>query len=569
MSIASSRPARRLQGRLVALMEARGVRKKVGAFCMLGCLAFALVAPYVAASFGIATASAQPSQSSDKAPAMFTRLYRVAPDLLTDADTARSKLEKQGITFPEGASALFQPATSSLIVRHYPVALDQIDAVIDRLHHRLPQVYLQCMLIQAEKHLSQHEAILKPEETKKLLEKHSRQKGFDLMSAPNVTIKMDQRATVEVTCEILPAKPDKQDAIEIKHIGPRIHLTATPAPDGKASIEAKVELGVDPDSDQPWLPEKDAKTNWSRVQIFTTASKATLASAETLVLHLTTAKKPVTVLIIAEALNPQGKKAISFESTATMQPSSTGVDMPDKAVSEWAVRAYKLPKNFPHDKPPVEVLKASGIAFPKGANAMLKDGKITIRNTKASLELIEAWLDAMIRAEVQKSVVVTAKAIEFKGDFLKRMNEWLPLRPTPAGTSDVLPPIAPPPPALMRQFTLGSIMTDAQFQVLMKNISVTPGVELEHLGSKTMTKEPITFELPATMGGGELKVASVIGEDGNTIEMNLKTPSPDENPASGITIWDGQTLILGSQPSEGVSRLLFITGSLIEEKDKK
>jgi hypothetical protein len=112
-------------------------------------------------------------------------------------------------------------------------------------------------------------------------------------------------------------------------------------------------------------------------------------------------------------------------------------------------------------------------------------------------------------------------------------------------------------------------MTDAQFQVLMKNISVTPGVELEHLGSKTMTKEPITFELPATMGGGELKVASVIGEDGNTIEMNLKTPSPDENPASGITIWDGQTLILGSQPSEGVSRLLFITGSLIQEKDKK
>ena len=564
MSIARSRPARRLQGRLVALMEARGVRKKVGAFCMLGCLAFALVAPYVAASFGIATASAQPSQSSDKAPAMFTRLYRVAPDLLTDADTARSKLEKQGITFPEGASALFQPATSSLIVRHYPAALDQIDAVIDRLHHRLPQLLFQWKVIQADQHIGRHESILESNEAEKLWKENSQRKGIDLLSAPSVTTKMGQVTTVSIVRE----KPGSKD-VELKFIGPSMKLVTNPAADGKASVEVKVDLGIDPDAECPLLPPNDAKTNWSRVQILSVSSKVVLASGETLVLHLFGAKKPVTVLITAEALNPSGQKAVSFESTATMQPSSTGVDMPDKAVSEWAVRAYKLPKNFPHDKPPVEVLKASGIAFPKGANAMLKDGKITIRNTKASLELIEAWLDAMIRAEVQKSVVVTAKAIEFKGDFLKRMNEWLPLRPTPAGTSDVLPPIAPPPPALMRQFTLGSIMTDAQFQVLMKNISVTPGVELEHLGSKTMTKEPITFELPATMGGGELKVASVIGEDGNTIEMNLKTPSPDENPASGITIWDGQTLILGSQPSEGVSRLLFITGSLIEEKDKK
>jgi len=594
MSIARSRPARRLQDRLVALMEARGVRKKVGALFMLGCAAFAVIAPFVAASFGIATASAQQAAKADpKDKTMITRIYRVGPDFLTlgqeprdpfagdpfaaapppEKLTAQQVLGKQGITFPEGARALFQASTSQLIVRHTRATLDQIEAIIDRLHKRLPQVYFQSKLIQAEKHLSQHEAILKHAEAAELMEKLSQEKGIDLMRGPNVTTKMDQRATVEVVREILPAKPDKLDAIEIKYVGPRVHLTATPAPDGKASIEAKVELGVDPDSDQPWLPKDTAKTEWSRVQTFTTASKAVLASGETLVLHLFGAKKPVTVLITAEALNPSGQKAISFESTATMQPSSTGVDMPDKAVSEWAVRAYKLPKNFPQDKPPVEVLKAAGIPFPKGANAMLKDGKITIRNTKASLELIEAWLDAMIRAEVKKSVVVTAKAIEFKGDFLKRMNEWLPPLPTPAGTSDALPPTSPPPPALMRQFTVSSIVTDAQLQVLMKNISVTPGVELEHLGSKTMTKEPITFELPAFIKGRELKIEPIIGPDGNTIEMTMQTSLHEENSASSIstsvTIWDGQTVVFGAQPSEGVSRLLFITGSLIEEKDKK
>lgn len=86
-------------------------------------------------------------------------------------------------------------------------------------------------------------------------------------------------------------------------------------------------------------------------------------------------KKPVTVLITVEALNPSGQKAISFESTATLQPSSTGIDMPDEAVSEWAVRVYKLPKSFPQDKAPVELLKAAGIAFPKGAGHVAQGSK--------------------------------------------------------------------------------------------------------------------------------------------------------------------------------------------------
>ncbi|MBK8037634.1 MAG: hypothetical protein IPK22_10915 [Verrucomicrobiaceae bacterium] len=98
---------------------------------------------------------------------------------------------------------------------------------------------------------------------------------------------------------------------------------------------------------------------------------------------------------------------------------------PDKAVSEWAVRVYKLPKSFPQDKTPVEVLKASGIAFPKGADASLKDGKLTVRNTKANLELIEVWLDALIQREVKKSVHLSVKAVEMKGDHVKQLHHWL------------------------------------------------------------------------------------------------------------------------------------------------
>ena len=595
MPIARSRPARRLKDRLVALMEARGVRKKLGALFVLGCLAFAIVAPFVAASFGIATAAAQEAAKADPADnTMFTRLYNVAPDFLVlgqqvpdpfsgqkkdpfaaepapERLTARQVLEKNGITFPEGASAVYQPATSQLIVRHTRVGLDQIEAIIDRLHKRLPQAYFQCKLVLADDYFGSHEGILKPDETKELLPQISQRKGVELISAPSVTTKIGQRATVEVVREVFPAKPWPKDAvIELKRIGPSIQLLANPAPEGKASIEAMVDLGIDPDAGNV-LPREDAKPDWSRVQTFSASSKAVLASGETLILHLKTSKGPVTVFITAEALNPTGQKAISFESTATMQPSSSGIDVPDKAANEWAVRVYKLPESFPQEKSPVEVLKAAEVPFPKGADASFKDGKLTVRNTKPNLELIEVWLDALIQAEApKKHVHLTVKAVEMKGDFLKMMTEWL--EPSATKVEATEPPVdtSPPSPAVLRQFTLAGILTDSQFQKVMKSLSVKAGFKLEVIKPKQQSQ---MYDLPAALGGSEMKIEPVIGPDGYTIEMVVQAPPQEPRPARGIstsvTIWNGQTLVLGAQPSEGISRLLFITGQLVSPLAKK
>jgi beta-lactamase regulating signal transducer with metallopeptidase domain len=571
MSIARSRPARRLQDRLVALMEARGVRKKLGALFVLGCLAFAMLTPFVAASFGIATASAQPAKSSDKAARMFTRIYRVGPDFLADADTVRSKLEKQGITFPEGASALFQQTTPSLIVRHYPAALDQIEAIIDRLHHRLPQVWFQCRLINADKHIGVHESILKPAEAEKLWQENGWQKGIDILTTPSVTTKMGQRATAEVVreCFFLSKVPNKSSTPRMKPIGPSIALTANPAPDGKASIEAKVDLGIDLDAERLWPPQLSKKPEWNRVQTFTTSSKAILASGETLVLHLPTSKKPVTVLITASAINPEGRKAISFESTATIKPSSSGIEVPDKTASEWAVRAYKLPEDFAQGKPAIEMLKAAGIAFPKGADMSLKDDQLTVRNTKPNLELIEAWLEAMIYREVKKSVNLSVKVVEMKGDLVKLMSDWLQPSTEKVDATQTPATTEPPPPAVLRQFILSGIFTQPQFEKVVKSLADS-GAKLESLKPNP---NPKMYVLPAAVGGQEMKIEPIIGPDGNTIELIIRTPSQDQNPARGIftsvTIWDGQTVVLGSQASEGVSRFLFITSNLIAPLAKK
>ncbi|WP_395749297.1 M56 family metallopeptidase [Prosthecobacter sp.] len=593
MPIAHSRPARRLKARLVALMEARGVRKKLGALFVLACLAFLSIAPLIAASFGIATASAQEAaKPQEDEGAMYTRLYKVSPDFLNgdpipsdpfaagkEATTtitkksARQILELQGIPFPAGASAIFNPVTSQLIVRHHKGALNQIEAIIDRLSKRPPLVYFQCKLIMAESYFGAHEAILRSDEATDLWRQLSQKKGMDLASMPSVTMQLGQEAIAEVVREVFPEKlPEKGTTSVFKFIGPSIKLHASAMPNGKAQVTAKIDLGVDPQATHSWLPQKGDKPDWNRVQIHTVAGQAELASGETLVLHLQTSKKPVTVLITAEALNPQGQKAVSFESTATVRPSTTGIDVPDKVVSEWSVRVYKVPSSFPLDKPPVAVLEAAGIPFSKPADAALKDGKLTVRQTRPNLDLIEAWLDSLHQATVKKRVVVTVQAAEAKGDFLKLMEKWLPTPPgyqKPVAIRDPLQlsNIDPAPSeAILRQFTTAGIFTKAQFEVVTKR-----AVKAETLKPKSAPADKEQrYELPALLGGGEVSVESHIGADGNTIEFIVANdPGTPKRISTGVAIWGGQTFVLASQPSPGVSRFLFVTGSIEEEEGKK
>lgn len=566
MPIARSRPARRLKARLVALMEARGVRKKLGALFVLACVAFAIIAPFFAASFGIATAAAQEvvKPKVDEG-AMFTRVYRVAPDFLATETSAEALLAKQGILFPEGARALFQPATSQLIVRHTKAALDQIEAIVDRLHHVLPQVYFQCKMIQGDRYFGSHEGILTAEAARELIRSVSQQKGIDLMSAPSVTTKLGQGATVEVVREVLPTKPDTDVTIATKFVGPSLKLIAKPAPDGKVFVEAKIDLGVNLDGERPWLLKAGEKPVWDRVQIHTASAYAELASGETLVLHLPTTQKPVTVLVKVEALNPEGTKAVSFDSTATMQPSSTGIVVPDKPSSELAVRVYKVPQSFPQDQRPFEMLKAAGVDFPEGAGASLNDEKLIVRNTKANLELIQAWLDAMIYREVKKSVHLTVHVAEMKGDLVKQLSEWLQSSTEKVDATQTPAATESPPITMGRQFTVSGIFTQPQFEKLIKRLATDSGAKVELLKPNP---NPPMYVVPVAMGGQEMKIEPVIGPDGNAIEMIIRTLSQGQNPASGIstsvTIWDGQTVVLGSQPSKGVSRILFITGYLID-----
>ncbi|MBN8417427.1 MAG: M56 family metallopeptidase [Verrucomicrobia bacterium] len=590
MPIAYSRPARRLKARLVALMEARGVRKKVGALFVLALLAFTFIAPLIAASFGIATAGAQePVKAKADDGAMHTRTYRVAPDFLNaevePADpfaggkaapapaalvkkTARGLLEGEGVRFPPGASAIYNPAISQLIVRHHKAALDQIDVIVDRRNKRLPQVYVQCKLIQADNHFGTHGGLLKADEVAALWQGILQNKSIGVATLPSVAMKLGVGAGVEMVREVLPDKlPENKGESVLKWVGPSIKLVANPASNGKALVAARVDLGVDPDGTHPWLSQKGEKPDWNRVQIYTSGAQVELASGETLVMHLQTAKKAVTVLITAEALSPNGQKAINFESIATVLPSSTGNDLPDKAANEWSQRVYRVPPGFPNDRPPMEVFQAAGISFEKNASAMLRDGKLIVRNTTPNLELIEVLLAHLPVVAVNKRVLVFVKAVEMKGNLLELMKEWvppLPDAPKPDVVTDptlLLPAASPPEGEVLRQSTIARILSTSQFETVMKKLAVTP-MKLEILRPDGKSKK---YLLPDTMGGLEATVESKIGADGNTIELIITVDGVNRSISTGVTIWDGQTIILGAQPSDHLTRCLFITAHMVSD----
>ena len=245
-----------------------------------------------------------------------------------------------------------------------------------------------------------------------------------------------------------------------------------------------------------------------------------------------------------------------------MLPSGAGIDLPDKAANEWSQRVYSVPQGFPNDKPPMEVLQAAGISFEKNASAVLRDGKLTVRNTKPNLELIEMWL-----GQVKKRVVVFVKAVEMKGDLLELMKEWvppLPDAPKPAVVTDptlLLRAVSPPAGEILRQFTTAGIFSADQFETVMKKLAVTP-MKLEILRLDDKSKK---YKLPDTMGGLEATVESTIGADGCTIELIITVDGVNRSISTGVTIWDGQTVVLGAQPSDHLTRCLFITANMVQD----
>ncbi|MBB5034834.1 M56 family metallopeptidase [Prosthecobacter vanneervenii] len=601
MPIAYSRPARRLKARLVALMEARGVRKKAGALFVLGCLAFAVIAPMIAASFGIATAAAQEAVKAGDDGAMRTRRYTVTHGFL-DAEaahaypfapgetppapaprkTARQLLEEKGVLFPPGASAVYDPRTSQLIVRNTPAHMEKVERAIEVLNQRLMMVHFNCKMVQADRFFGIHQSILSNADLQALMGTFSVLKGIDLLTSPNVTTRFDQNAIIEVTREVQPkVLPDGKLSGDQKYVGMHIELLAKSPVRGKAIIETTASLGIDPDANDVWLPKGMSDADWGKVRIHSVGGKAALASGETLLLHLPNSKRPVTVLITANTIDPRGGRGGSFSSTMGMAPpASQGSNVTDekdaeKKTAELPRRVYLVPVGFGDGKKPAEYLEAKGVDFPQGANAVLADGKLTVQNTRKNLDLIEQLLLKSMTAGGDKAVSIKVDVHVAEVEDGKILGEWNPEKSTWIREPGAAPvSIRQAPPEVRHVFSAAGVMTDAQWRTLQGGIKGKAGVLLDALPGRSMKHdERAVFDMPAALGGGQLAVRPQITSSSGSLSVNLQFP--DLIPAAKrlmttqVQIWDGQTVAFSGIPSEKekVFRVIFVTARLVYPSD--
>ncbi len=599
MPIARSRPARRMKARLVALMAARGVRKKLGAGFVLACLGFAVIVPLFAASFGITTAAAQeaPKAVSADDGKLHQRIYRVSPEFyeaMTESlplvdpfaaapprgdvhvpskpqrRTARMLLEEHGVPFPEGAVAVFNKATMQLIVRNTPANLALVEKAIDHLGTSYPQVFLKAQLLVADKHFGSHGSILSETGQVSLLAEAGRVHGIKTIQMPDLVARQGKLATMEMIREVLgfAGTSDNGDVYEMKPVGPRLFFDCGLSKQGRLPLKVRVEFGLDPGLEDPWSFEEAAKADWNRLVTPSVENQPALASGDWLVLHLTTPVKPVTVLIHAQAVMPDLKIAGSFDALPPPPAASTSTEIPNNGMVE---QSYRVPADFAKGKSPIEVLKAAGIEFPEGASAEMQDGKLSVRNTKANMTLVEAWRDNLVIDS--RTVRLTVQAVE-PGDVLKVVQELLQL-PSDAqeekrvSRSPEAQKSAPDPAADFAHFA--GVFTDPQFQTILRRLTQSGSKpEAVPLKNEAGANQRV-FELPAMFGGRLLKIQSEIGPDGHTLDLIVQVTglkSGDHHSIStSITIWDGQTFVLGGLRDEGVMRLLFVTGKIEEFDD--
>ncbi|HYF34789.1 MAG TPA: M56 family metallopeptidase [Prosthecobacter sp.] len=510
MPISQSKPARRLRARLEALLAGRVVRERAGWWFHLACVVLILLGHTLLASFGLASSAqaAEPASPvarvADDDGAMFTRVYHV-PASFGGGTEVRTFFEQKGVSFPGNASVTFNKAARQVIARNTRANLEAISRIVTAASVGPVQIHFSGKIIEADKYFGVNGEVLSGAAFEALIREASQKKGIHLLSAPAVTTKLAQRATVEVTRQ-------KEGESGGKFVGLRLQLNCKALQGKKAAVSVKTELRLDMSQKQLLPPQPSEQIDWTQVEVFSAEAEAGLASGETQVMHMAAGARRMTVLVTAKAIRPDGSVAGDFdEKVSTLPPPRPGDD--DALPAE----AYER-----------EVQRASEV---------------------------EA-------AEARKQIYLSVKVVEVNSPEARQSIGYL--SPPPAAQGAV--------PA-KGIYVVSGVLTNPQFEVTLRNLSRQKGVKLTPLANQAVRSEQeATFDLPESVGGGKLQIMPARDSTrGGMIDLLIRTPhtgGPDQDSSTAVTVWDGQTVVLGGtgfgENKDQPARFIFITSAMIE-----
>lgn len=483
LSMAASHPARRLKQRITALLEQRPVAPRLHpAFPLLTLFTLTL------ASLGVRSVGVEAAPIPSKATQAVefeTRVFNLTSQFDGAADP-KDWFSQLGVPFLEGSSAVFNRATSQLIVRQTPEGLKQISewltkwqAGSDFLNPK--QVYLSTKWVEFPTrrenqnpligNLNAFGPVLTDPQFQVVIRALSQVQGVDLLSAPSVTAKSGQRATVEVLREVAVSPAGRMD-----FAGVRGDLTATIKEDGyQIEVSISADMGV---AFQHGKRLKDwNKKNASPMKVIHhRASKtAVINDGETIFLPIGNAEpnRQVMLFVTASLIQPIGKK-----------------------ITPEQLRLF-------------DTATANGSSHPP------------------------------VTANPKTPIRLGAKLLEEKG--AEALKAVLPVRHPEASTNaGGVSAIAPPPDTL----ALGGVMTSKQFASLVTALQRDNKAQVTDVPIERVVTGESTF---ARINAEQvLQVTPTLGAEGHTIDLNLQFLRQDNQPAltTTVTIWSGQTVIL-------------------------
>ncbi|MFT5469329.1 MAG: hypothetical protein ACI8UO_004449 [Verrucomicrobiales bacterium] len=211
-------------------------------------------------------------------------------------------------------------------------------------------------------------------------------------------------------------------------------------------------------------------------------------------------------------------------------------------------------------KTPREVLEEAGISFPDRSSAIFNPSisQLVVRNTRANLDLVEAYVDSL--SVVQKQVYITTKV--FSGPPLSELEfEETPYSRVFATGSTFTPNNSTEAEANQ---SIGGVLSDPQIQAISRAIEKSGKHKVLAMPS-IMAKSGQRAKIEINPGP-IVDLTPTIGADGYTIDLILHQTTSREVitvPAS-LTIWDGQTVLWTESLPDGQTRLLFVTARLVD-----